>query len=84
MIRCFYHAGCRLPRWMLEKRMPGLPFPERCYRLFWNRKGDVYRLLMSLQNVIDGSTWLRQDARRVHQLIGLIHHVTGASIAPPS
>ena len=67
---------------MLQKGLPSLPFPELCYRLFWWRKGDVYRLLMSLQNVIDGSTWLRKDARKVHQLIGLIHHVTGASLQP--
>ena len=37
---------------------------------------------MSLQNVIDGSTWLRQDTRLVYRLTGLIHHVTGASHEP--
>lgn len=69
---------CRLRQWMLQKGLPGVPFSEQCYRLFWHRKGDVYRLLMSLQNMIDGSSWLRRDARTVHRLTGLIHHVTGA------
>ena len=57
--------------------MPPVPFPERCYRWFWWRKADVFRLFMSLQNVIDGCTWPQHDAKRVHELLGLIHHVTG-------
>ena len=66
----------RLPRWMLEG-MPPVPVPEQCYRWFWWRKGDVFRLFMSLSNVIDGCTWLQQDAMHVNELIGLIRHVTG-------
>jgi hypothetical protein len=58
--------------------MPPVPFPERCYRWFWWRKADVFRLFMSLQNVIDGCTWPQHDAKRVQELLGLIHHVTGA------
>ncbi|EIE27044.1 hypothetical protein COCSUDRAFT_34668 [Coccomyxa subellipsoidea C-169] len=68
-----------LPKWMLESGLPKIPLAEKCYRQFWWRKGDVYRLLMSLQNIIDGSTWPKDDKRRVNELIGLIHHVTGAS-----
>ena len=68
---------CRLPKWMLKKGLPGIPPAERGYRAFWWRKGDVFRLLMSLQNVLDGCTWPRQDERAVQQLQGFIHHVTG-------
>ncbi len=64
---------------MLRKGLPGIPPAERCYRAFWWRKGDVFRLLMSLQNVIDGCTWPKQDERAVQQLQGLIHHVTGGA-----
>ena len=62
---------------MLKKGLPGIPPAERGYRAFWWRKGDVFRLLMSLQNVLDGCTWPRQDERAVQQLQGFIHHVTG-------
>ena len=62
---------------MLRKGLPGIPPAERGYRAFWWRKGDVFRLLMSLQNVLDGCTWPRQDERAVQQLQGFIHHVTG-------
>jgi hypothetical protein len=62
---------------MRESGMPDIPFTEKCYRLFWWRKGDVYRMLMSLQNIIDGSTWPKEDGKKVQQLVGLIHHVTG-------
>ena len=62
---------------MLRKGLPGIPPAERCYRAFWWRKGDVFRLLMSLQNVIDGCTWPQQDEQAVQQLQGFIHHVTG-------
>ena len=68
---------------MLRKGLPGIPAAERGYRAFWWRKGDVFRLLMSLQNVIDGCTWPTQDERAVQQLQGFIHHVTGASSPPP-
>lgn len=74
----------RLPKWMLESGLPKMPLAEKCYRQFWWRKGDVYRMLMSLQNIIDGSTWPSQDKRRVHELVGLIHHVTGVSSQMPS
>ena len=67
----------RLPKWMLRKGLPGIAPAERCYRAFWWRKGDVFRLLMSLQAVIDGCTWPHQDERAVQQLQGFIHHVTG-------
>ena len=65
---------------MLENGLPDIPLTEKCYRRFWWRKGDVYRLMMSLQNVIDGSTWPKEDKRRVNELVGFIHHVTGASL----
>jgi hypothetical protein len=67
---------------MLESGLPDIPLAEKCYRRFWWRKGDVYRLLMSLQNVIDGSTWPKEDKRRVNELVGLIHHVTGVPHLP--
>ena len=57
--------------------MPRMPPTEHGYRLFWRREGDVFRLLMSLQNVIDGCTWPQQDAPLVHQLAAFIRHVTG-------
>ena len=72
--------SCRLPKWMLERGLPKIPLAEKCYRQFWWRKGDVYRMLMSLQNIIDGSTWPSRDRRRVNELAGFIHHVTGASL----
>ena len=71
------HLLIMLPKWKLRKGLPGIPPAERGYRAFWWRKGDVFRLLMSLQNVLDGCTWPRQDARAVQQLQGFIHHVTG-------
>ncbi len=75
--------SCRLPKWMLERGLPKMPLAEKCYRQFWWRKGDVYRMLMSLQNIIDGSTWPSRDRRRVNELAGFIHHVTGASLQVP-
>lgn len=74
----FADVTCSLPKWMLESGMPEIPVTEKAYRVFWWRKGDVYRMLMSLQNIIDGSTWPKQDAKKVQELVGLIHHVTGA------
>ena len=58
--------------------MPRIPPTEHGYRLFWRREGDVFRLLMSLQNVIDGCCWPQHDKSAVRQLAGLICHVTGA------
>ncbi|BDA44507.1 hypothetical protein COCOBI_05-6940 [Coccomyxa sp. Obi] len=75
-----FHPDDGLPKWMLESGLPKMPLAEKCYRQFWWRKGDVYRMLMSLQNIIDGSTWPAQDKRRVNELVGLIHHVTGKRI----
>lgn len=57
--------------------MPGIPLTEHGYRLFWRREGDVFRLLMSLQNVIDGCYWPAHQAVLVQNLAGLIRHVTG-------
>lgn len=67
---------------MLAKGLPGIPAAERGYRAFWWRRGDVFRLLMSLQAVIDGCSWPKQDERPVQQLQGFIHHVTGEPRPP--
>ncbi|KAK9814051.1 hypothetical protein WJX73_010626 [Symbiochloris irregularis] len=61
-------------------RLPRVPATEVGYRLFWHREGDVFRLLMSLQNVIDGCCWPRAQAPLVRQLAGLIRHVTGIQL----
>ena len=56
----------------------GIPLTEHCYRLFWWHEGDVFRLLMSLQNVLDGCTWQSRDAEQAHALRTFVRSVTGA------
>ena len=61
-------------------RLGGVPFSEHCYRLFWWHEGDVFRLLMSLQNVLDGCTWASSDADLARALQSFIRSVTGAHV----
>lgn len=65
-----------------KARLGGIPFTEHCYRLFWWHEGDVFRLAMSLQNVLDGCTWQSGDAELAHALQRFIHSVTGALFRP--
>ena len=40
----------------------------------------MFRLLMSLQNVLDGCLWDSSDAELLADLKDFIHHVTGAAV----
>ena len=53
---------------------------ERMYRHFWERKGDVFHLLLALALALDDRVWPKEDARDVQLFISLVHHVTGVKI----
>lgn len=53
---------------------------ERMYRKFWERKGDVYHLLLSLALALDDRVWPKEDEKDVQLFASLVHHVTGVKI----
>lgn len=53
---------------------------EKVYRSFWQRKGDVFHLLLSLAITLDDRVWPKQDERDVQLFISLVHHVTGVKM----
>ena len=48
------------------------------YQIFWWKRRDVYRLLLSLSASVDGIVWPEADRQLVAQLQDLIYDVTGA------
>lgn len=73
------HIDCRQLRGPDGSKLPGVPLAELSYRLFWVYRHDVYRIMMSLQNVIDGWDWLPQEQAAVEGLQDLVRHITGAT-----
>ena len=63
------------------RQLPRVPFTEHCYRLFWIGRHDVFRLLMSLCNVIDGRAWLLSEKNQVLLLFDLIKGITGTLLS---
>lgn len=53
---------------------------ERMYRHFWERKGDVFHLLLALALALDNRVWPQEDARDVQLFVSLVYHVTGVKI----
>lgn len=53
---------------------------EKMYRKFWERKGDVFHLLLSLAVTLDDRVWPKEDERDVQLFISLVHHVTGVKM----
>ena len=53
----------------------------QAYQVFWWRRRDVYRLLLSLSTRVDGITWREADRELVEQLQDLIRTVTGGPSA---
>lgn len=53
---------------------------EKMYRNFWERKGDVFHLLLSLAVTLDDRVWPKEDERDVQLFISLVHHVTGVKM----
>ena len=51
--------------------------------MFWWRRRDVYRLLLSLSTRVDGITWPEADRKLVEQMQDLIRTVTGVSLLQP-
>jgi len=50
------------------------------YRRFWERKGDVFHLLLGLAVSLDDRVWPKEDERDVQLFISLVHHVTGVKL----
>jgi hypothetical protein len=53
---------------------------EKMYRSFWERKGDVFHLLLSLAVTLDDHVWPKADEKDVQLFISLVHHVTGVKM----
>lgn len=53
---------------------------EKMYRRFWERKGDVFHILLSLAVTLDDRVWPKEDEKDVQLFISLIHHVTGVKM----
>lgn len=53
---------------------------EKMYRNFWERKGDVFHLLLSLAVTLDDRVWPKEDEKDVQLFISLVHHVTGVKM----
>lgn len=64
------------------EKLPSSGWGEKAYRIFWCGKGDVYRLLLSVQYRVASQTWPASDSQDVLLLDDLIHYVTGTSLCP--
>lgn len=58
----------------------GAGLVERMYRSFWNRKGDVFHLLLNMAIVLDNRVWPCRDKNDVLLFVSLVHHVTGVKM----
>ncbi|KAK9817000.1 hypothetical protein WJX72_008078 [[Myrmecia] bisecta] len=62
-----------------SQALPKVPFFDKIYHRIYSR-GDVWRLLNSLSNAIDGRTWPEEDADKVKMITGLVKEVTGVKL----
>lgn len=53
---------------------------EKMYRNFWERKGDVFHLMLALGMALDDRVWPKEDEKDVQLFASLVHHVTGIKI----
>lgn len=53
---------------------------EKMYRKFWERKGDVFHVLLGLAVLLDDRVWPKEDEKDVQLFISLVHHVTGVKM----
>lgn len=61
----------------VARRLPKVPVFEKFYQRAFQNKGDVWRLLSSLTDVVDGRRWPEDQEAEVKAMNGLIHEVTG-------
>lgn len=71
------YGHARLSHHIVRRKMPKIPVFEKCYQKIFASKGDVWRLLSSLNDVVDGRTWPESSEPEVKALNGLIREVTG-------
>lgn len=62
------------------RRLPGVPFVDKIYLAVFKEKGDVWRLLQSLSDPLDGRTWPEDQQDKVEVLLKLIRNVTGIKL----
>lgn len=65
-----FAKGDPVPQWITTGIFKG-------YRQFWQHRGDLLYLCLSLVANLDYHIWASCDAQEVHRLMNLIHHVTG-------
>lgn len=65
-----FAKGDPVPQWITTGIFKG-------YRQFWQHRGDLLYLCLSLVANLDYHIWPTCDAQEVHRLMNLIHHVTG-------
>ncbi len=65
-----FMKGDPVPQWITTGIFKG-------YRQFWQHKGDILYLCLSLVANLDYHIWPTQDAPDVQRLMNFIHHVTG-------
>lgn len=65
-----FAKGDPVPQWITTGIFKG-------YRQFWQHRGDLLYLCLSLVANLDYHIWPTCDAGEVHRLMNLIHHVTG-------
>jgi len=53
---------------------------EKMYRHFWERKGDVFHLILALAVALDDRVWPKEDERDVQLFASLVYHVTGVKM----
>lgn len=71
------YGHARLSHHRVRRKLPKIPVFEVCYQRIFGSKGDVWRLLASLNDVVDGRTWPEDHEPEVKALNGLIREITG-------
>lgn len=64
----------------LREAFPQKGRVEKLYRNFWERKGDVFHLMLALGMALDDRVWPKEDEKDVQLFASLVHHVTGIKI----
>ncbi|KAL3132344.1 hypothetical protein ABBQ32_008921 [Trebouxia sp. C0010 RCD-2024] len=71
------YGHAKLSNHKVHRKLPKIPVFEQFYQKVFANKGDVWRLLNSLSDVVDGRTWPENQEPQVKALNGLIREVTG-------
>ena len=64
----------------LEQAFPQKGAVEKMYRGFWERKGDLFHLILALAMALDDRVWPKDDEKDVQLFASLVHHVTGVKL----